>query len=191
MGAAAVPILIGTTLLSTYASVQASRANAEGQKRAAAAEAQRAAIAANNAEAVASVNVAETGRKIQLAISRARAFSAANGAAVPEEYFAAIAERGAEQQELTRWQGRTQGGQLRDAGALATWKADAAGEVAKQQQHATILGGAAQVGGIAYKYGGGAPGGTTPTVGGGMAEDYGRSMDPYGLYFDNSGPGRA
>lgn len=155
MGAAAVPLMVGATVLSTYAGVQTSRANAAAGKAAAAAEAQRAAIAANNAAAIASVQKGEVQRKIDLTLSRARALAAASGTVVPEEMFGAIAERGAEQRQLIDWQTRTQGAQMRDASAVRNWQADVGGNIARAQQIATVLGGAAQIAGIAYKHGGG------------------------------------
>jgi hypothetical protein len=174
MGAAAVPILIGATVLSTYASIQASKGQVEAQKAAAKAEAQRAEIAAKNAAAAASVKKAGVQREIDTTLSRAQAVAAATGTSIPPEVFGAIAERGAEQQQFLDWQTRTQGDQIRDAAAINSWQAEAAGKVARTQQIATAIGGAAQAVGFGYKYGGGsgAPRAEIPSFGDQQAGSY-------------------
>lgn len=178
MGAAAVPVLVGATVLSTYMQVQALRANSEMMKRSAAAEAERAEIAAKNAAAAASVQQEQIQRKVDLTMSRARAVAAASGAQVPEDFFAKIAERGEEQKQLVGWESREAGRGLRDRGAMAQWNAAAQGRLSAVQQLATVVGGAAQLGGIAARYGGPAGGGGGG--GGGGAWSAGMNSDPVG-----------
>ena len=153
-----VEVAIGATLLSGAMGISASQAQQKANKAAAEAEAQRAAIAAKNAAAVASVRKAETFDKFRMAESRARALGAASGTTIPESFFAGFAEKATEQGQMIDWQSSMAENEAEDRGAMARFQAEAAGEIAKTQQFATLLGTAASAGGMYYKYGGGAPG---------------------------------
>ncbi len=150
-----VTLAVGATLLSGATSIRASQAQQRVNVAAAEAEAQRAAIAAKNAAAVASVRKAESFDKFRLAESRARALGAASGTASPESFFAGFAEKATEQGQMIDWQASMAENEAQDRGSMARFQAEATGEIAKQQQLATLLGTAASAGGMYYRYGGG------------------------------------